>query len=133
MKNQHFTGTPTSRRFALCPTTVKAGDVVLIGTQPAIALDDYATATTGTTFLLNGSFDITVNAWKGTSPLTGPAIKPCDKGFFNGGVLDSPTNVTTGGTISKNSGGTFFGRLDPENASVGSGLTATAAVEIGME
>ena len=38
MKNQVFTGTPTSPRFALCPSTVKAGDMVLIGKEPACAL-----------------------------------------------------------------------------------------------
>ena len=41
MKNQTRQGTPTSPRFCICPTTVKSGDFVLIGDEPACALNDY--------------------------------------------------------------------------------------------
>jgi len=128
MKNQVFTGTPTSRRFALCPSTVKAGNAVLIGAEPAVALDDYQANTGGTTFLLNGSFNLTVVAATVLSPLTGAAAKPGDKLYYDGGTLDSATNVTTGGTIDKNTGGTFFGNLDPSNPVITSATTSTTAV-----
>ncbi len=129
MKNQVFTGTPTSRRFALCPTTVKAGDAVLLGTVPAVALDDYQANTGGTTFLLSGSFTLTVVAVTVISPPSGSAVKPGDKLYYDGGTLDSTTNVTTGGTIDKNSStGVFFGHLDPNNATILSTATSTTAV-----
>ena len=127
MKNQVFTGTPTSRRFALCPTTVKSGDPVLLGTLPAVALDDYQAITGGTTFLLNGSFNLTVVAVTVISPPTTHKINPGDKVYFDGGSLDSATNVTTGGTIDANTGGTFFGNLDPSGPAITAGVTSTTA------
>ncbi len=131
MKNQVYTGTPTSRRFALCPTTVKAGDPVFLGTIPAVALDDYSSLTGGTTFLTDGSFDLTVHGATVVSPLTGSAVKPGDK-LYASGTLDATTNVTTGLTISKASGDTPFGELDPTDPGVGSGVTAIASVKLGM-
>jgi predicted RecA/RadA family phage recombinase len=127
MKNQIFTGTPTSRRFALCPTTVKAGDLVLLGSLPAVALDDYQTLTTGTTFLLGGTFALTVIGQSVESPQTTHKINPGDKLYLNNATLDSATNVTTGGVIDANSGGTLIGNLDPNYVAVGAGLTDTAA------
>lgn len=128
MKNQVYTGAPTSRRFALCPTTVKAGDPVLLGVEPAVALDDYQAGTGGTTFLLGGSFSLTVVGSTTLSPLTGSTVKPGDKLYYDGGTLDGTTNVTTGGTIDKNPSGTqLFGYLDPSYVDVASAATDTAA------
>lgn len=127
MKNQVFTGTPTSRRFALCPTTVKAGDAVLLGSIPAVALDDYQSNSGGTTFLCGGSFALTVVGATVLSPLTGHKINPGDKIYADGGTTDSTTNVTTGFTLDANSSGTLWGYLDPNYVGVGSGLTDTAA------
>lgn len=128
MKNQVLTGAPTSRRFALCPTTVLAGDAVLLGGIPAVALDNYQSLTGGTTFLLNGTFSLSVTAKSSLSPSVSAVINPGDKVYYDGGTLDATTNVTTGGTIDKNSStGTLFGNLDPETTAVSSGTTSTSA------
>ena len=136
MKNQVYTGTPTSRRFALCPTTIKAGDPVLLGnpsdgtTIPAFALDSYQAITGGTTFLLNGTFATSVTGSTTNSPLTGHQINPGDQVFATG-TFDSVTNMTYALTINADSSNTPFGHLDPSYVAVGSGLTDTAAeVEI---
>ncbi len=129
MKNQYYTGTNVSRRQALCPSTVLAGDPVLLGTIPAVALDNYSATTGGTTFLCNGSFVLTVIAATVVSPVTGSAAKPGDKVYATG-TLDSTTNVTTGLTISKATGGTLFGHIDPSYSTITSGTTDTAAVVV---
>ena len=94
MLNQVFTGTKTSRRFALCPTTVKAGDAVLVGAEPAVALDSYSVLTGGTVFEFTGSFNITVVGQTAESPQVTAAIKPGAK-LYATGTLDNTTNVTT--------------------------------------
>lgn len=127
MKNQVLIGTPTSPRFALCPTSVKAGDPVLLGGIPAVALDDYQANEGGTTFYANGTFVLTVIGRTQESPAVGAAIKPGDK-IYASGTLDSVTNVTTGLTLDAASGGTLFGTLDPQyQATVASNATDTAA------
>lgn len=131
MKNQKYTGTPTSTRFALCPTTVKAGDPVLLGSIPAVALNDYSALTSGTVFYTNGSFNLSVEAASVLSPVTGAAIHPGDPIYLSGGSLDTGTNVTTGGTLCAVSGGTLFGELDPDEATITSATTATVGVKIG--
>jgi predicted RecA/RadA family phage recombinase len=128
MKNQVFTGTPTSRRFALCPSSIVAGQPVLLGKIPAVALDNYQANTGGTTFLLNGSFNLTVVGATVLSPQTGHQINPGDKVYADGGTTDSATNVTYGFTLDAASGGTFFGNLDPSAPAVTSGTTSTTAV-----
>jgi hypothetical protein len=128
MKNQTYTGTPTSRRFALCPTTVLAGDPVLLGAEPAVALDSYSSVTGGSTFLTGGSFNLTVIGQTVASPQTPAAIKPGSK-VYAAGSLDSTTNVTTGLVLDGATGGVLFGYIDPSYTSgVGSGLTDTAAI-----
>ena len=129
MKNQYYTGTNVSRRFALCSSTVTAGMSVLIGTIPAVALDNYQANTGGTTFLCNGSFVLTVVAATVISPVTGSQVNPGDK-LYATGTLDSTTNVTTGLTISKATGGTLFGHLDPSGTIIASAATDTAAVVV---
>ena len=129
MKNQVLLGTPTSPRFALCPTTVKAGDAVLLGKIPAVALDDYQANYTGTTFYTNGTYALTVVGESSVSPPVNAVIKPGQALYYNGGTLDATTDVTTGGTISADSSGTPFGQLDPQyQANVGSGLTVAGAL-----
>lgn len=127
MKNQVFTGTPTSRRFALCPSGIEAGDAVLIGDIPAVALDDYSSLTGGTTFLLNGSFTLTVVGSSSHSPYSGADIKPGDN-LFASGTLDSSTNITYDLFISVTTSDTPFGQLDPDSAAVTSGATSTTAI-----
>lgn len=129
MTNQVFTGTPTSRRQIIpCPTTVKAGDAVLIGRLAAVALDSYQANEGGTSFLFGGSFALSVVAQHG-SPLVSGAIGPGDLLYADGGVLDVATNVTTGFTINADSvNGVFFGYLDPQQPKILSGVTNTAAI-----
>jgi predicted RecA/RadA family phage recombinase len=129
MRNQVYTGTNVSRRFALCPTTVLSGDPVLIGTIPGVALDDYQANTGGTTFLCNGSFTLTVIAATVVSPITGSQVNPGDKLYVTGN-LDTPTNITTGLVISKASGGTLFGHLDPTAPAITSATTSTSAIVV---
>jgi predicted RecA/RadA family phage recombinase len=131
VKNQLFTGTPTSRRFALCPTTVKAGDPVLLGSEPAVALDDYSPLTGGTTFLMGGTFNLNVLGSTAASPVSGHVLKQGDKVYYEGGVLDSATNVTTGGTLDAASASPLFGYIDPGDlATVGSTLTVNIGVRL---
>ena len=133
MKNQVYTGTPTSRRFALCPTTVKAGDPVLIGEAgdlraiPAVALNDFQSVTGGAVFLLNGTFALTVVAVSQISPAVGEAINPGDP-LFATGTFDATTNMTTGLTISATDGDQPFGNLDPSGVTIASGNTDTGAL-----
>ncbi len=129
MKNQYYSGTNVSRRFALCPTTVLAGDPVLIGTIPGVALDNYQANTGGTTFLCNGSFVLTVIAATVVSPITGSTVNPGDKLYVTGS-LDSATNITTSLVISKATGGTLFGHLDPSASAITSATTSTSAVVV---
>lgn len=131
MTNQDKTGTPTSRRFALCPTTVLAGDPVLIGSLPAVALNSFQSITGGAVFDLNGSFFLSVLGATVISPQTGHTLKPGDKVYADGGTLDATTNVTTGFTLDGNTGATFFGRIDPSDPGVTTGTTGTPSVLIG--
>ncbi len=129
MRNQVYTGTSVSRRFAPCPTTVKSGDPVLIGKIPAVALDDYQANTGGTTFLCNGSFALSVIAATVVSPMTGSQVNPGDI-LYATGTLDSPTNITTGLVISKASGGTQFGHLDPSGSIILTTTTDPSAIVV---
>jgi len=123
MVNQIFTGTPTSRRFALCPTTITAGQPVLLGSIPAVALDSYSTLTGGTTFLIGGTFALSVIGQTVESPQSTHKINPGDKVYASNGTLDGPTNITYGFVIDANSANNQFGYLDPSYVSVGAGLT----------
>ena len=132
MKNQVYQGTPTSPRFCACPTTVKAGDFVLIGQEPACALNDYQANSGGATFYFTGTFTGTVYASSSHSPITGVAMGLGDK-VYASGTLDSATNVTTALWLSADSSDAFFGYIDPTaGAAMLSGSTNTAqAVRLG--
>lgn len=127
MLTQYFTGTPTSRRFCPCPAGVTAGMAVLIGKIPAVALDNYQSNEGGTTFLLGGSFVLTVLGSSTESPVTGHQINPGDS-LYATGTYDPVTNVTYNLTIDANSVNTAFGALDPESPAVGSGIIAANAI-----
>lgn len=123
-KNQALPGPPTSRRFAKCPSTVVAGDLVLLGSIPAVALDNYQSNEGGTTFDTGGTFVISVTAASQLSPLVGSAAAPGDKLYLSGETLDGTTNVSTGGTVCRVTGGVHIGFLDPQyQTSVTSGST----------
>ncbi len=127
MINQIFTGTPTNYRFAKCPATVKGGDPVLLGTEPAVALNAYSSLTGGAVFYFNGSFSLAVVGQTAESPQTTHKINPGDD-LYATGTLDATTNVTTGLTLDANSSNTKFGRLDPNYVSVAAGATDTQAI-----
>lgn len=128
--NQVYTGTPTSRRFALCPTTIVSGQAVLLGgVQPAVALNSYQAITGGAVFQLGGSFNLTVEGFTSLSPSTPGAIAPGAKIFADGGVTDGPTGVKYNFTLDAASAGVFFGNLDSSyTTGVLSGVTDTAAI-----
>ena len=94
-----------------------------------MALDSYQANTGGTTFLCNGSFTLTVIAATVVSPSTGSAVNPGDK-IYATGTLDSATNITTGLVLSKATGGTLFGHLDPSGTIIASATTDTAATVV---
>lgn len=133
MRNQIYTGTPTSRRFSPCPSTVKSGDAVLLGSVPAFALNDYSSLTGGAVFCTNGTFTATVVGAGYLSPPVSMAINPGDK-LSAVGTWDATTNVTTGLRIFNGISGTAgapFGVLDPTYVQVGLGATdAVAQVRI---
>ena len=129
MKTQALPGSLTSRRFATCPTTVLAGDPVLIGKMPAVALDNYQANEGGTTFEMSGSYLLSVLASSAISPVVGVTVKFGDKLYASGGTLDATTNVTTGITLTTATADPLFGYYDPqENAAfITSGTTNTSA------
>jgi hypothetical protein len=131
MINQAFTGTPTNSRFALCPSSIVAGQPVLLGTIPAVALNAYSALTGGATFYLNGSFFLTVIGQSAESPVTTHEIHQGDD-LYATGTLDTATNVTYNLTIDANSGNTKFGHYDPNNAAVitAGATNAQAIVEL---
>ncbi len=112
-------------RFYKCPSTVKAGDLVLIGALPGVAVDDYSSKSLGTTFRIAGTFTFTVIGGTTVSPLVGSQVNQGDV-IYATGTLDSPTNCTTGLTLSKASGGTSVGTYDDPNP-IASGVTSTTA------
>ncbi len=129
MKNQVILSVPgTQRQLTPCPITVKAGDAVLLGAIPAVAINDYESVYNGTTFEITGSYALTVIGRSVESPVTTHKINPGDK-IYAVGTLDAATNVTTGLTLDANSStGVFFGTLDPQyGAAVAAGTTDTGA------
>jgi predicted RecA/RadA family phage recombinase len=124
MLNEIFQDRPANARFFPCPSTVVSGDPVLVGGLPAVALDSYQAHNGGTTFRFSGTFELTVIAATVVSPVTGSALKPGDKVYATG-TLDTTTNITTGLTLSKASGGTLFGSY--ADTGLASGSTDTSA------
>lgn len=96
------------------PSTVISGQALLIGTLSGVATESYLPPTginpSGqVNVALKGAFFLTCTAQSLLSPATNVAINQGDKIYADGGTLDSTTNVTTGFTLDKNSGGTLFG------------------------
>jgi len=128
MLNELRQDRPGNARFYLCPSTVLAGDLVLIGPDlPGVAVDDYNPNTGGTVFRLSGTFALPVLAATTNSPLVGSTVLQGDKIYLNGGTQDGTTGITTGGTLSKQSaGGSLVGSYD-DTESITSGTTNTEA------
>lgn len=128
MKNQVYTGTPTSRRQVVLPSTILAGDPILVGILPGVCLDNYQTNVAGATVLFNGSFTLSVTAKSSFSPSVGAALKVGDKVYADGGTLDTATNVRYGFTLDANSStGILFGEIDASGAAILASATDTAA------
>lgn len=130
MMNQLYTGTPSSRRGILCPSTVVSGDPLFVGNDPCVALDTYQSAVGGCTALFDGSFNLFVISRSANSPLVNTVLKPGDKIYASGGTRDATTNVLSGFTLDGNSSGLFFGVLDPSQTAMTSGAGATVGVKI---
>jgi hypothetical protein len=130
MLNELRQDRPGDARFFLCPSTVLAGDPVLIGgVLPAVAVDSYNANTGGTVFRIAGTFSLTVIAATVVSPITGSAVKAGDK-IYATGTLDATTNITTGLTLSKASGGVAFGTYDDSTAITSATTSTTAPVKL---
>ena len=129
MKNQLYTGTPTSRRQVALPVAIIGGEPILVGQMPGVSLDNYQTNVDGATALFNGSFTLAVVGSSSHSPYTPLALKPGDK-VYASGTLDAATNVTYNLLLSGDSSDTFFGHIDPTGPGVGAGNTALVGVVI---
>lgn len=132
MVNQVFTGTPTGRRFALCPPSIVSGQAVLIGgVLPAVAMDNYQANTGGTTFLLNGSFNLPVYGETGSPPTNAP-ILPGAIVYAENQTTDPVTGIAYNFILTafSGTGSVKFGHIDPEyTTGVLSGLAPdTAAI-----
>lgn len=131
MLNELRQDRPANARFYPCPSSILAGDPVLIGgVLPAVALNDYEAGSgpegeNGTVFRLSGTFQLTLVAATVVSPITGSAVKPGEKVFATG-TLDSSTGVIHDLTLSKANGGVVFGSYDGESIQT-SGTTDTEA------
>lgn len=126
MRNEYRNDRPANCRFYPCPSTVLAGDAVLIGgVLPAVALESYDSVKGGTSFRMSGTYKLTVIAATVVSPITGSAVKPGEK-IYATGTSDGTTGVIHTLTLSKASGGVLFGSYDGESA-ITSGETDTDA------
>ena len=119
-------GTNENNRWYACPTQVTSGMAVLIGTQAAVALDAYDSSTGGTTFMLDGSYFLTVAASYSQSPVSGLQINPGDE-LYASGTLDSTTGITYSLTIDKTRGNCPFGNYEGPGPIL-SGVTNTNAM-----
>lgn len=114
------------------PSTVSSGDPLLVGDMAVVAQESYTppgglTPTGYVSVALIGAWFLTVTAKSSLSPSTNSAVKPGDLIYADGGTLDSTTNVTTGFTLDKNTGGTLFGTaLD----ALATGTTGTIRVRL---
>ncbi len=104
-------GTQENNRWYPCPTQVTSGMPVLIGTQAAVALDAYDSSTGGTTFMLDGSYFLTVIAQSTQSPVSVQQINPGDE-LYASGTPDATTGITYNLTIDKTRGNCPFGNYE---------------------
>ncbi len=125
MTNEIKQDRPGNARFFKCPTGVKSGDPVLIGTLAGVAMDDYDSTLGGTVFRLSGTFGLSVFGGDSTSAGNSQQINPGDE-IFASGTHDATTNCTTGLTLDATKGNIPFGSLD-QNSPVLAGTTQTFA------
>lgn len=118
-------GTNVNNRWFPCPSAVTSGMPCLIGTLAGVALDAYDSSTGGTTFMLDGSYFLTVIAQSSQSPVSGLQVNPGDE-LFASGTLDATTGVTYNLTIDKTRGNCPFGNFEGPGPIL-SGATNTSA------
>lgn len=114
------------------PSTIISGQPIMIGQLAAVAQEAYApvggqtpTGQIGTALI--GCWFLTVTAKTSLSPSVNSAVKPGDKLYADGGSTDSATNVLSGFTLDKNTGGVYFGNaMDALTA----GTTGTIRVRL---
>jgi hypothetical protein len=134
--NQIYAGTDTSRRSpSICYAGLLAGQPVIMGSTagghsvPGVSLDTAANVANGTpTIECGGGFALTVTAKSSLSPSTNAVINPGDPIYADGGTLDAASNMTYGFTLDANSGGVYFGNLDPTGPALPAGTTAVVTV-----
>lgn len=132
MKNQLFTGTPTSRRQVTLPNVSafnNPGIPILVGDRAGVTMDSYQANVGGCTVEFGGTFSLTVVGSSSHSPYTPEALAP-GAAVYASGTLDSTTNVTYNLLLTGTTSDTKFGNIDPDGPGVGSGLTAIVGVSI---
>lgn len=133
MTNQVLTGTQTSRRFVALPSSIVAGQPILVGgVLPAVALDSYQANEGGATCLFGGTFNLPVYGQSVLSPPTNRAIPPGARVYADGGITDATTGVLYNFTLDANSSsGIAFGYVDPQYTSgILSGLAPDTAAQV---
>lgn len=127
MRNQVKIGLPQNARWYPCPSAVTSGMPVLIGTQAAVAMDDYDSSTGGTNFMLDGSYNLTVTGQSQQSPNSNQSI-PIGAELYANGTLDATTNITYNLTIDATRGNCPYGNLEAPTAGISAGAVVTTAV-----
>ena len=123
--NQAKIGVNQYNRWYPCPSGVTSGMPVLIGTQAAVAMDAYDSSTGGATFLLDGSYFLTVIGQSTQSPNSVQQINPGDE-LYASGTPDATTGITYNLTIDKTRGNCPFGNYEGTTPIL-AGVTNTSA------
>lgn len=131
MRNEKFQDRPGNARYQLCPASIVAGDIVLIGPDflPAVALESYDANGGGAPFRFSGTYRLSVYAATSVSPLVGSAVKDGDT-IYAEGTLDAATGVTYNLTLSKDSDGHKVGTYDDQTPLTSGTLNTAAAVRL---
>lgn len=116
----------------LAGVAVTSNPPLLQPSVPPVALQ--LPSTGNLTIDLAGVYYLTVTAKSSLSPSTGSQINPGDKIYAEGGTLDTASNVTSGITLDKNTGGVLFGSAVSVGGTSGpllaSSATGTIAVRL---
>lgn len=128
--NKIYTDGNPTRRFYSCPSTVVAGDPVLVGAVlPAVAFESYNATRGGAVFELDGTHALTVIAATVISPLTGSDVNEGEK-IYATGTTDGTTGMMTTLTLSKANGGVLFGSYDNPTKITSASTSTSARVKL---
>jgi predicted RecA/RadA family phage recombinase len=114
------------------PAAITKGMPVLIGTVPAVAIDNYNANTGRCTFCMEGIYALTVSANSTQSPVGGLAVGVGSE-LFASGTLDVTTNITYNLTIDKTRGNVPFGMYLGSAAIAAGGSSTTAPVRLNQQ